>query len=272
MTTSITEPLRLAVGSHLRGSGYGCAMNVIAWETGDPDISDLPACSDKFLARMIHGVNDSLCKHTELKTYEISTGPGEDDPVVQREARLLCPACSMKALDLAHRTVGTYLVGNGGLEVWMQILTDRLVNNVRHWERLRRRGERDAKIFMARETIKACQEVIAAKDQINRQNLLRDAQERVWKAREAATMAYAPKVPSEVFEMASCFDTFLDDEFDADFLFARDEQGKEIQHRMLLSQAHRIIDRFEELADLKAPEVDFAAVERAFLEMSKIDA
>jgi hypothetical protein len=29
---NITEPLRLATGSHKAGSGKGCAMNVISWE------------------------------------------------------------------------------------------------------------------------------------------------------------------------------------------------------------------------------------------------
>ena len=32
---NITEPLRLATGSHAAGSGQGCAMNVISWENGD---------------------------------------------------------------------------------------------------------------------------------------------------------------------------------------------------------------------------------------------
>lgn len=84
----ITEPLRLAVGSHKAGSGKGCAMNVISWENGDKEITDLPACVHIGLARMIQDLNDLLCKHT-----------GDD--------LLLCAACSVEILDLAHSAVGT---------------------------------------------------------------------------------------------------------------------------------------------------------------------
>jgi hypothetical protein len=269
-TTDITAPLRLAVGSHMKGSGYGCAMNVIAWETGDPDISDLPQCSDKFLARLVQGVNDSLCKHTEMRTYQLEDAVDAHGKPIEREARLLCPKCSMKALDLAHRTVGTAI--DNALFVWMQIFIDRLTSNIRYWERLRRRGERDAKIAMAKLVIEACQAVIDAKDHSDSMSRINRAQEGVWKAREAVVAAYSPKVPSEVFEMSSAFDTFLDDEFDVDFIFARDSQGKQISHRMLLSEAHRIVDRFLELGDLKASAMDFAAVERAFAQMAKVDA
>jgi hypothetical protein len=83
----ITEPLRLAVGSHAAGSGKGCAMNLISWENGDTTITDLPDCADQTLARMVQRVNDHLCTH--------------------RDGDLLCPACSMTVLELAHRTVGT---------------------------------------------------------------------------------------------------------------------------------------------------------------------
>jgi hypothetical protein len=82
-----THPLRLAVGSHRAGSGKGCAMNVISWENGDTAITDMPACADPFLARIVQGVNDTICTH--------------------RDGDLLCPECSIKVLDLAHRTVGT---------------------------------------------------------------------------------------------------------------------------------------------------------------------
>ena len=39
----ITEPLRLAVGSHTAGSGKGCAMNVVSLPNGDSTITDHPA-------------------------------------------------------------------------------------------------------------------------------------------------------------------------------------------------------------------------------------
>ena len=82
-----THPLRLATGSHSAGSGKGCAMNVISWENGDTTITDLPACADVVLAKIVQRVNDTICTH--------------------RTGDLLCPACSILVLDLAHRTVGT---------------------------------------------------------------------------------------------------------------------------------------------------------------------
>jgi hypothetical protein len=83
----MTELLRLATGSHKKGSGKGCAMNVISWESGDKTITDLPACADQMLAKLVQRVNDGICTH--------------------RDGDLLCPACSVLVLDLAHRTVGT---------------------------------------------------------------------------------------------------------------------------------------------------------------------
>lgn len=94
MSTEEIQPLRLATGSHQAGSGRGCAMNVISWENGDTTISDYPECSDKFLARMVQIVNDSICTHTK-----------EDD--------LLCAKCSVEALKLGHRTVGTHMADHG---------------------------------------------------------------------------------------------------------------------------------------------------------------
>lgn len=84
---NITSPLRLAVGSHEAGSGRGCAMNIVSWENGDTEITDLPACADPLLARVVQRVNDEICSYGDL----------------------LCPDCSEQVLDLAHRTVGTAL-------------------------------------------------------------------------------------------------------------------------------------------------------------------
>ena len=103
----MNHPLRLAVGSHQAGSGLGCAMNVISWESGDTTITDLPACADRVLARIVQRVNDSLCGH--------------------RDGDLLCPTCSVLVLDLAHRTVGTGTVVMTELErrrVWVRIAAD----------------------------------------------------------------------------------------------------------------------------------------------------
>lgn len=96
MAHDITRPLRLAVGSHIAGSGAGCAMNVLAWETGEATITDLPACSDPFLARVVQAVNDHICPKTSANFMLDRNG-----------LSLLCPKCSVKVLALAHRTVGT---------------------------------------------------------------------------------------------------------------------------------------------------------------------
>ena len=105
--TALEHPLRLAVGSHRAGSGKGCAMNVVSWESGDTMITDLPACADPMLARIVQRVNDTICRH--------------------RDSDLLCPACSMKVLDLAHRIVGTGTHPLTDLErhrVWVRVAAD----------------------------------------------------------------------------------------------------------------------------------------------------
>ena len=58
--SAVEHPLRLAVGSHQAGSGKGCAMNVVSWESGDTTITDMPACADRLLARIVQQVNDLL--------------------------------------------------------------------------------------------------------------------------------------------------------------------------------------------------------------------
>jgi hypothetical protein len=105
--TALEHPLRLAVGSHEAGSGKGCAMNVVSWESGDTTITDMPACADPMLARIVQNVNDRICTH--------------------RDGDLLCPACSVLVLDLAHRIVGTGTYPLTDLErhqVWVRVAAD----------------------------------------------------------------------------------------------------------------------------------------------------
>jgi hypothetical protein len=107
VVTAVDHPLRLAVGSHEAGTGMGCAMNVISWESGDTTITDLPACADRMLARIVQLVNDRICTH--------------------RDGDLLCPACSVKVLDLAHRIVGTGTHPLTEMErqrVWVRVAAD----------------------------------------------------------------------------------------------------------------------------------------------------
>lgn len=94
-TTDFTAPPRLAVGSHPGSKTYMCAMNVISWENGDKDITDFPACTPRPLARMVQMVNDTYCRHI---TSEL-------DPHTGRRVSVLCAPCSVKMLNLAHRTV-----------------------------------------------------------------------------------------------------------------------------------------------------------------------
>jgi hypothetical protein len=105
--TALEHPLRLAVGSHEAGSGKGCAMNVVSWESGDTTITDMPACADPMLARIVQNVNDRICTH--------------------RDGDLLCPACSVLVLDLAHRIVGSGAYPLTDLErhrVWVRVAAD----------------------------------------------------------------------------------------------------------------------------------------------------
>ena len=121
----ITEPLRLAVGSHIAGSGIGCAMNLISWENGDTTITDLPGCSDPMLARIVQRINDSICTH--------------------RDGDLLCPACSLIVLELAHRTVGTgtlTLTDQERRVIWVKIAIDQ-ARQVQHLVPARHKTQAD---------------------------------------------------------------------------------------------------------------------------------
>src|SRR5690606_9193781 len=98
---------RLGVGAGPADGSRMCAMQVISWENGDTTITDLPACSDPMLARIVQSVNDAFCDH--------------------RDGDLLCPECSIKVLDLAHRTVGTGTLGLPELDrrrVWVRVAAD----------------------------------------------------------------------------------------------------------------------------------------------------
>lgn len=107
----ITNPPRVAIGSHIDGNGYGCAMNVIAWETGEQAITDMPACANEMLAKLIHNMNDNMCHETtDIPAHTWVDAPpfdGVAGAFVARPIRVLCPSCSMAVLELAHRTVGT---------------------------------------------------------------------------------------------------------------------------------------------------------------------
>jgi hypothetical protein len=93
----ITNPLRLARGSHQPGSGKGCAMNVISYINGDEQITDFPATSARSLASFVQLCNDLLA-----------------DP-----DGYLSPENSLLVLDLGWLTVGTADVADTVMHIWV---------------------------------------------------------------------------------------------------------------------------------------------------------
>jgi hypothetical protein len=102
------QPLRVATGTHRAGSGYGCAMNVVSYITGDVAITDYPACASADLARMVQLVNDHL---------GIKRGSKTGLPFSQV---VLTPEDALTAIRLGCMTIGTagvdfyvvYAIGN----------------------------------------------------------------------------------------------------------------------------------------------------------------
>jgi hypothetical protein len=93
----ITNPLRLARGSHQSGSGKGCAMNAISYINGDERITDFPATSARPLASFVQLCNDLLA--------------GPDG--------YLSPEDSLVVLDLGWLTVGTADVAETVMHGWV---------------------------------------------------------------------------------------------------------------------------------------------------------
>jgi hypothetical protein len=99
----ITNPLRLARGSHQPGSGKGCAMNVISYIFGDLQVTDFPAGSARPLSLLVQSSNDLLA--------------GADG--------YLSPENSVLALDLAWLTVGTADAPETVVHAWVaELLTN----------------------------------------------------------------------------------------------------------------------------------------------------
>src|ERR1700743_1158764 len=93
----ITNPLRLARGSHQPGSDKGCAMNVISYINGDEEITDFPATSARPLASFVQLCNDLLA--------------GPDG--------YLSPENAVTVLDLGWLTVGTADVADDVMHIWV---------------------------------------------------------------------------------------------------------------------------------------------------------
>lgn len=110
MTNDILHPLTLSAGSHQKGSGKGCAMNVISWENGDTEITDFPECSDPFLSYLVQRLNDHYA---------------------HPETALLSAKDSLLVLELGHMTVGTGgLVDKVGLNRMKEIYAELCVEAI----------------------------------------------------------------------------------------------------------------------------------------------
>jgi len=100
--TQITNPLRLAKGSHEEGSGKGCAMNVVSYVNGDTRITDYPECSARPLARLVQSINDWLAG---LDGY-------------------LSPENAVIVLDLGFATMGTADAPKSVVHAWLAEMLD----------------------------------------------------------------------------------------------------------------------------------------------------
>lgn len=125
------QPVRLAVGHQTPESGAACAMQVIAWETGDLSLSDTPPCVALPLAKLVQLVNDTYCTHLHSTYFAGSEFP---------EREYLCAPCSVDVLGLAHRTPGTSDVEDAHVWRWVAELLDG-EHGVSQW--LLKRGVRD---------------------------------------------------------------------------------------------------------------------------------
>lgn len=91
------QPLRVAVGSHGEGTGYGCAMNVVSYITGESVITDYPLCADHTLARIVQMVNDYM-----PSVRKQDSGNRRPTPPI-----LLSPEDALAVIELGTLTIGT---------------------------------------------------------------------------------------------------------------------------------------------------------------------
>lgn len=99
------QPLRVAVGSHPEGSGFGCAMNIVSYITGDVEITDYPACAHHDLARMVQRINDYVGMARGGR--ELSTNFPTAYAAVWRETYTLAPEDAVRVVNLGCMTIGT---------------------------------------------------------------------------------------------------------------------------------------------------------------------
>ena len=243
----ITQPLRLAVGSHRAGSGKGCAMNVISWETGESTITDMPACADPFLARVVQRVNDSQCAHSD--------------------GDLLCPPCSVKVLELGHRTVGTNLAALGWdseeiRRVWVEIAVEQAESVARENE--------DPRVTKCRAVTRAWLRGEAAIDKVHEARS--DAADAAYAAYAAyaadAAYAYAAATATATAYAAATAYAYATAATAATAAAAADAADAAYGYGSRLWRAHRIVDRFEELTGVRAEATPTETTARAYAAMT----
>ena len=211
-------------------------MNVISWENGDSTITDLPACSDQMLARIVQNVNDSICTH--------------------RDGDLLCPSCSLAVLELGHRTVGTGSLPLTDLErrqVWVRVAADQ-ARQVLHLVRAADRPVALAAIVAAEGwAADPCERTRAA--------AFDAAVAAVAAAADAAAAASSDAAYAAASSAAASAAAYAADAADAAY-----DAAAAYAAAARLRLAHRAIDLFEHLTGHKPtptdPAVTAAAVER----------
>jgi hypothetical protein len=208
-------------------------MNVVSWESGDTTITDMPACADQVLAKIVQRVNDGICTH--------------------RDGGLLCPTCSVLVLDLAHRTVGTGTVALTEMErrrVWVRIAADQ-ARQVAHLNT-------DPRVMAAIEAAEGwCDGTVTA--------------EQCRAAHSAASAASsAAYIAANAASAASSADAAYIAAYIAYAYAAAADYAANAQPLRRIALAHRAIDVFEHHTGFKASAPEPVVVARAVEQMARV--
>jgi len=225
-------------------------MQVVAWQQGQKLFTDFPDCADPMLARMVQWCNDLMC--SERRSYHSDS--------------MLCPECSMAVLGLADRTISTRMTGRLNREVeWVYArLTVKFADHVASFTQ-DNHGQ-------VRRAIAAAWECVLnphSTDRIEALNLAdaipaittgasstsKDVMVAVSSAaRIAAHYANdsAVRVMVNGVEISSAAPAITVQRS----LSALNAEVPEACQRQIAKDAHRVIDRFRELAELPESEAD----------------
>ncbi len=225
----ITHPLRLAAGSHQRGSGKGCAMNVISYINGDVEITDFPECSARPLARMVQALNDRLA--------------GPDG--------FLSPEDSVIVLDLGWKTVGTAGVPKTVVWRWLaDLLVDPVMGVVQYATPRGVEAIRRVAALCVRESVGD----VVPRTEWSEARAAADAVAAAYAAADAAAATYAAAVAVAAAYAAA-------DAAAAAYAVAVAAADARIKF------TRRAIQRWRDLAGLDGPDINAADVNTAFAQM-----